>query len=584
MKLFPQVSLWLFFVIALLGCKPDYNEALSNTLVVRITADLKGLNPVLYRAGSSTRLMNLLIPTIVDFDPKTLAFAPVLIDSLPKEVVLPGENSDKVAYRFRFRKEAKWPDGSSITAKDYIFSLKVAFNRKIRGNSWTRVLSIIDKVITNPDDPKECTVVLKKKLANSLGYFAGFELLPEYHYDPNHLLAAFPLDDFVSIERFDKLWTAHPEITQFAQQFSQEKYIREPDGVVGAGPYRLAKWEVNDQIVLVKRKNYWADQLSPPSTLLVGYPDTIVYKIVADEVATKLKIKNKELDLVSNLSASDFIKFKKDPIIRENYNFFTPISQEFYVVILNTKSPKLDNNVRIALAKSIDVNQILEATVSGLGKRIISPLSPNSPYYHHGLEPIKKDIQAAKELLAQAGWRDNDHDGILEKEIHGKVVPLELTMVAGGTSPIGMSSAPIIKAEAAKVGIKVNILGTTNSEILSKLRSPKFEMALVRFITSPTDYMPYGSWHSDNAGLKGKNYSRYSSTEMDAIIDSLQMSQKQEEKKKAYLRFQENLYENQPVIFLFSPDKTIIVQKRWEPLITPIRPNFFENSFRLKKN
>ncbi|RTZ78891.1 MAG: hypothetical protein DSY98_06645, partial [SAR324 cluster bacterium] len=107
----------------------------------------------------------------------------------------------------------------------YIFSLKVAFNRKIRGNSWTRALSIIADVIPDKTDNRACRVVLKKDIANVIGYFAGFELLPEYNYDPQHLLAPYPLDDFLTVEAFDKLWTAHPEITQFANLFSTESFI-----------------------------------------------------------------------------------------------------------------------------------------------------------------------------------------------------------------------------------------------------------------------------------------------------------------------------------------------------------------------
>lgn len=572
---------FLLLVVGLAGCKPDVEQQSSNTLVVRISAELNGLNPVISRPVGSNRLMTQILPSLVDFDPKTLQMAPVLIEALPKKVELSGDNEGKVAYQFHFRKEAKWPNGSPITIKDYIFSLKVAFNRKIRGNSWTRPLAIIEGVIENPNDDKEGTVILTRDGESIMGYFAGFELLPEYQYDPNHLLQPFALKDFVGVENFDKLWTKHPEIAEFAQAFSQEKYVRSPDGVTGAGPYRLDDWVTNEQITLVKRANYWADNLKIP--LLDNFPDTIIYQIVADEVATVQKIKNVELDIVADMSPGQFVKLKQNPNVTKNYDFYTPVSQKFYLFLMNNQLPKLDKSVRNALARCIDLDQLLDVAAAGLGEKIISPLSPQSYYYHKGLKPIQKNLDKAKSLLAQAGWKDSNGDGTVEKEINGVAVPLEIDLLIGGTNSIARAIAPIFKSEAAKIGVKINVVSTNGREFMSKVRGPKFEMAIARFIASPTDYMPYGSWHSDNAGKKGKNYARYSSSQMDAVISQLQKASTTEAKQQAYTKFQEILYEDQPVLFLFSPVKTVIVQNRWEPVVAAIRPGYFENSFQLKK-
>ena len=578
MKAILRFSLWLL-VIGFFACKTDAGQSLSsNTIVIRTSTDFTGLNPVNQSGGTAIRIMKHILPSLVDFDPISMTYTPVLLDTLPEKL----NQSEKVAYSFSLRKEAKWPNGQPITINDYIFSLKVAFNRKIRGNAWTRALSIIDDVIVNKEDNRACTVILKKDIADAMGYFAGFELLPEYHYDPKHLLAPFPLKEFLTIESFDKLWTSNPEIVEFANDFSQEKYIRSPEGVVGAGPYRLERWESNTEIVLVKKKNYWADGLENVTLLLAGNPDTITYKIVADEVATSILIKNSELDVVPYLSTSEFIKLRENPSVAANYNFYTPSAQSTFLVLLNTQSPKLDKSVRNALARCIDLNQLIEVATSGLGKKIISPISSSSKYYNKNLKPIEKDVAVAKELLKEGGWVDADNDGILEKEMNGQTTRLEMDIIIG-SNPVGKVVGPIFKAAAGKIGIKINIVSVSGKEILGRLRSPKFEMAIVRFVTSPTDYVPYGSWHSDNAGQKGKNFTRFSSAKMDAVIDGLELATSFEQKKKLYDEFQEILYLEQPALFLFSPVKTIVVHNRWEPVISSIRPGYFENAFRLKK-
>ena len=577
MGVFFRFGFWLL-IFGLFACKTETHETSSNTLVVRIQSDLPGLNPVNHSGGNG-RIIKQILPSLVDFDPISGAFTPVLIEALPQKE----ENTQKIIYSFRFRDEARWPNGHPITVDDYIFSLKVAFNRKIRGNSWTRALSIIEDVILDKTDNRACRVVLKKDIANVIGYFAGFELLPEYNYDPQHLLAPYPLNDFLTVEAFDKLWTAHPEITQFANLFSTEKYIRDPEGVVGAGPYRLGSWTTNEQIVLVKRKKYWADDIENITPILVGYPDTIIYKIVEDNVATSLLIKNKKLDLIPDIPVGDFLKLKANPTVAKNYDFYTPGSATSYFVLMNTQSPKLDRYVRNALARCIDLNQIIDVATSGLGKKTTSLLSPQSPYYNHSLKPIDIDIEKAKELLDEGGWQDINSEGVRFKQIDGQIIPLELNIIIGLNSA-GKLVAPMLKSAAKKIGIKINIVSVNGREILSRLRSPKFEMAITGVSISPTEYNPHGSWHSTNANQKGKNFTRFSSKEMDKVIEDLQQATSAEEKKKLYNVFQKILYDEQPVLFLYSPVKAIIVQNRWEPLITSVRPGYFENAFRLKKN
>lgn len=578
MKIFFRFIFWLI-LLGFLACKTDPNESLANALVIRIKADLSGLNPVNHSGGNALRVMNNVLPSLVDFDPVSGEMVPLLIDELPKRHT----DTTKVVYSFRFRDEAKWPNGSPITVDDYIFSLKVAFNRKIRGNGWTRPLSIIQDVLVDSVDSRACTVVLKKDFANVVGYFAGFELLPAYHYDPKQLLKPYPLKQFLTVESFDKLWVGHPEITEFANSFSQEKYIRSPDGVVGAGPYRLAEWTSNEQIVLVKKENYWADGLVDITPILAGYPDTIIYKIVGDDVATSLLIKNAGVDVVPNINDVAFLKLKNDTDVSKKYNFYTPSSPKINMVLLNTQSPKLGKSVRNALARCIDLDQVIEVASSGLGAKVISPLGVKSVYYNRDLKPIEKNIEKAKELLANDGWMDANGDGILEKEINGQTIPLKLSLVVSANS-IGKLVVPILKKSAEKVGIRINVVAVESRETLSRLRSPKFEMAFVGITTPPTDYNPYGSWHSENAGKKGKNYTRFSSSKMDQVIEGLMVASTVDEKKILYKEFQEILYDEQPVLFLFSPVKKIIVKKRWEPMITSVRPGYFDNAFRLKKD
>ncbi len=572
---------WLILLLSFAACKPEEASQTSNTLTVRIKGSVEGFNPV--TSNKLSYIQKWIFPSLVNFDPESEKLAPVLIDSLPEKVTIDtGIYAGAPAYRFRFLDAAKWPNGSDITAKDYIFSLKVALNKGIKDNSLIRTYSpIIRDVLPAPKDNKSFIVVLQKEIINVTAYLGGFALLPAYHYDPKHLLDSFVLSDFV--KDFEQLKKKHPAILEFAKDFNSEKYIRDPKEIVGAGPYRLARWDANEQLILVKKENFWADKLPQKSVYITGNPDTLIYKIVPDEVATSLMLKNEQLDLVADMREEQFVKLKSNPTIAEKYNFFTPSSPGYYLILLNNRSPKLTKPVRKALAQCISLDQINQVATAGLGTKVVGLLSPNSPYYDHDLKPIKQDIAQAKKRLQEEGWTDSDHDGILDKTIHGKKTPLILKLLSANSTGVGQVVSPVIKEAAAKIGIKIVIQGASLKQIIGGLRSHDYDMALVRFVTSPADYMPYGSWHSDNAGKNGRNFTGYSSSRTDSVITALQEAHTTAKKKELYRQFQENIYEDQPVIFLFSPTKTLVVHKRWEPVVSSVRPGYFEGGFRLKK-
>ncbi len=570
----------ILFVLLLIRCKTDTIKTGSNTLIVKSAVEAAGLNPVISDDGPN-HLYAKLYTTLVNFDPTTTHLVPLLIDSLPRRVIIDtGIYKGDVAYQFTIRNEAKWTDGQPILIDDYVFSIKVALNRKIMKNKWLKSLSFIKDII--PLDTRSCQVILDQDRAKAAAYFAGFELLPAHHYDPNHFLKPFAIKRFVGAN-FDKLVAENEKIEQFAQEFTSEKYLRDPAYIMGAGPYKIVKWDFNDKIILTRKENYWGANLSNKYALLAAKPDTLIYKLVKDDISTVSYLKNKQLDLVTDLPADQFVKLKNDPNVNSLFDFYTPKTKDYYVIGLNNRLSKLSKPVRKAFAKCIDIDELIEVATEGLGKRVRSPINEMSPYFDTSLQLIKKNHQEAKELLEEDGWLDKDGDGILEKEINGKQVDLTLDFLCASSISISKTISPIIKKEAAKLGIKVNVVYENWGSIVQKLLNRQFDMALFRLSSPPFDYQPYSTWHSDNTGKNGRNHTGYSSPKMDSIIMNLENVKTDQERKKYYIQFQKLIVEDQPIVFLFYPVKTIIVNNQWKPLVSTVRPGYFENAFQLKK-
>lgn len=572
----------LFFTLALssVGCKPDVVTSSSNNLTIWLEEEPTDLNPVT-SIDAGVYLSNI-IPSLVNFDPKTLAFSPVLLDTLPSRIVLDtGQYKGMVAYEFHLLEQASWPDGSMVTTNDYIFSIKVAFNKQIVNNRWNRPLSFIKDVLSI--DSKMFLVVVEKDRPRMQGYIGGFELLPEYVYDPKYLLKKYPLQNFIDNTLFDKMWTDSPEIQEFVTQFSGESHHRSPSGVKGAGPYNVAEWKANQQIVLVKKKNYWGDAVKDKSIFLVGYPDTITYVLIKEELTAISELKNRHLDLVPNLTPEKFIELREDVDLAKDFQFFTANTKNSYMIAINNRKKKLNASVRQALGLSIDVDELIKTVSNGLAKRVIGPLGITSPYYHHELSTTKVDLAKAKEILAADGWTDSDGDGVLEKEIDGKIQPLELEFWAATGTNYSKEIAPILKQSLAKVGVKLNIHVVAWGLMLKEVRSQHFDMALIGMAPPPSDYAPYQSWHSDNTGKNGRNLTGYASSKVDSIIMSLNTATSTDEKKKLYFAFQEALEKDKPAIFLFTPQRPIIIHKHWKPYLTTMNPGYIPNAFQLIK-
>ncbi|MBK9014277.1 MAG: hypothetical protein IPM82_09360 [Saprospiraceae bacterium] len=84
---------------------------------------------------------------------------------------------------------------------------------------------------------------------------------------------------------------------------------------------------------------------------------------------------------------------------------------------------------------------------------------------------------------------------------------------------------------------------------------------------SPWQTIPKQLWHTDSAVPGGTNYSRFGNAASDALIDAIQNAPDEATRTKLYKDFQQLIYNEQPVIFLFSPQERIVLHQRFEPVV-----------------
>ncbi|HGY3717359.1 oligopeptide ABC transporter substrate-binding protein OppA [Citrobacter sp. Res13-Sevr-PEB04-36] len=289
------------------------------------------------------------------------------------------ENKDFKVWTFHLRKDAKWSDGSPVTAQDFVYS----WQRLANPNTASPYASYLQYGhIVNIDD-----IIAGKKPITDLGVKAiddhTFEVtLSEpvpYFYKLLVHSSVSPVPKAV-VEKFGDKWT-------------------QPANIVSNGSYKLKDWVVNERIVLERNTNYWDNA----KTVI----NQVTYLPISSEVTDVNRYRSGEIDMTyNNMPIELFQKLKKEI---PNEVHVDPYLCTYYYEINNQKPPFNDVRVRTALKMALD-RDIIVNKVKNQGDL---PAYSFTPPYTDGAKLVEpewfkwsqeKRNEEAKKLLAEAGF------------------------------------------------------------------------------------------------------------------------------------------------------------------------------------
>ncbi len=580
----------LLLLLVFPSCGPDQpaegeSQAVTfknndNIVRARLSAEPDRLNIMLSTNVYARAINEQIFLYLLHFDPQTLELTPQLAKSRPEiREITEGEYAGGMAYTFELLDEARWDDGSPITAKDMEFTLKVLFNPKVNAAHLRAYLDYIAGLETYPDNPRKFTVLTSRKYILGEAAVSNLPILPPQVYDPEGLMAPFTVEELAAPESAARLAKEAPALQQFADAFNSPKFSREKGFIAGPGPYEFVKWETGQEIVLQRKENWWGGQLAEQYPLLQAHPEKLIFRIISDPAATVTALKDQQVDVASQINAKDFVGLRENELATGLYEFHTPASMVYYYVGLNNKDPKLrDKRVRRALAHLVNVPELIDNLFYGLAERTVGPFHPTKPYYHKGLEPIPFSPEKARALLAEAGWEDSNGNGIVDKEIEGERVEMEIEYKIS-TTDFAENSALLFKDNARKAGINVHIVALEFTVLINDSKQRNYEMYSAAWGQDPTLDDPKQLWHTESDTPDGSNRVSFSSAEADRIIEEIRVTLDEKKRQQLYKEFQEIIYEEQPYIFLFVPLERIAISKRFEAKTSARRPGFFVNNF-----
>lgn len=523
----------IFIIVALLlilaGCGPsdktkvnspgDTKPAYGDIMVEGSIGDASNLIPILASDSSSHEIAGMIFNGLVKYD-KDINIVGDLAESWDI-------SPDGLVITFHLRKGVKWHDGQPFTAEDVLYTYQVTIDPKTPTAYAGDFLKVKKAEVL---DPHTFRVTYDQPFAPALMSW-GTAIYPK------HLLAG--------------------------KDISQSPLIRRP---IGTGPYKFKEWVTGQKIVLVSNPDYFEGR---------PYIDGFIMRIIPDMATMFLELRANGIDQMG-LTPLQYTRQTENSLFRRNFNKYRYLSFTYTYLGYNLKSPLfMDKRVRQALAHAIDKEAIISGVLLGLGKPATGPLKPGTWAYNPNLRTYPHDPAKARSLLAEAGWKDTDGDGILDKD--GK--PFSFELITNQGNEVRGKCAEIIQENLAKIGIDVKIRILEWAAFVNDFINQRRFDATILGWTIPMDPDLYDVWHSSKTRPGELNFISYDNSEVDDLLERGRGTFDQKERKKCYDRIQEILAEEQPYNFLFVPDALPIIHARFrgiEPAPIGIGYNFIK--------
>jgi peptide/nickel transport system substrate-binding protein len=335
---------------------------------------------------------------------------------------------------------------------------------------------------------------------------------------------------------------------------------------VGTGPYLFRQWKTGEKIELEANPNYFEGR---------PYTQKVLYRIIPDSATLFLELKSGGADW-TGLSPMQYQRQTDTEEFRENFRKYKYLSSGYTYLGFNLKDSRFrDKRVRQALAYAIDKEEIIKVVLLGLGVEATGPYKPDTWVYNPRVKRYPHDPERAKQLLAEAGWKDLDGDGIVEKD----GVPFRFTILTNQGNEERKMTAEIIQKRLETVGVKTEIrIAEWASFINFFIKNRRFETVLLGWSTGQDPDL-YEIWHSSKTLPDEFNFVSYQNPEVDRFIEEGRHTFDKKRRKAYYDRIQEILAEDVPYLFLYTPFSLPVIHARFkgiEPAPTGISYNFIK--------
>ena len=484
-----SILLIALFIYLLIGDMSDTSESGADPLILQygLTLEASGFDPHINSSAELGIVLRQVYDTLLYRHPETNEFVPGLAESWRV-------SSDGRTYEFALRQDIRFHDGTPFNA--------------------AAVAANLDRILSK-------TAPVSQKAQFLLGPYESHEIVSEYAIRIQLTQPYTPLLDGLS--QVYLAMASPAALTEYSRnryQFHQ----------VGTGPFRFIEYLPGNRIVLERWEEYaWAPSFFTP--LAEDVINKIVFRFYEDPPTRHIALQNGAAHVMGELPPLNAASLSEDDAIQ-----ILPTNipgQPLQFLIHTGSAPTNEIAVRQALLYATDRRAIAQLVYQGFPPIARGPLGSKTLYYdaHAGAE-YDYDPERARQLLADAGYRDDDNDGVLERE--GQPLQLEMVIPNWNFLP---DAAQLLQEQWRAVKIRLILQPVPGyAALLARIDEDDYHLApFNNFGPDPAMLADY--FHSEG----NRNWSRYVDATLDEILLRAGQSEDASERSELYARAQQSI-------------------------------------------
>ena len=442
----------------------------GGTFVAAISAQPDQLDPHQTTAYASFQVLENVYDTLVVPDPDDLTFEPSLATDWET-------SEDGLTWTFTLRDDVTFHDGSELDSADVVYTFRRIIDEELQ-NAY-RFATVED--IRAPD-ATTVEFVLSEPTPNLLdhvGSYKGVAILPEG-----------------AAEELDLATEAN-----------------------GTGPFQLEGMSA-DSITLTAFDDYWGEG---PGV------DEVRFRFISEPTTALTALQTGEVHWTDNIPPQRVEELEGSGDVTVE----TVPSVDYWYMAVNFAKPPFDQaEVREAIALALDREAIADAAQFGLA-RVNQTAIPEESFWYHDYAPYERDVDAARDLLAEAGVED-----------------LTMGLMVTDEYPETIEVAQVIAANLDEVGITVDIQTEQFSTWLDRQGAGDFDAFLLGWLGNLD---PYGYYHSQHVCEGENNYQGYCDPETDELLERAATEADEDAHKELYDEAAERIVDANSYIYLYNP-------------------------------
>ncbi len=418
-------------------------------------------------------------------------------------------SEDGLVYTFKLRDDVKFHNGRRMTADDVIYSYNRIMDPKLASSAALYV-----KGIKGAADVQ----------AGNADTISGLKKIDDFTLE---ITLEHPIDLGYQLYKIETAIVPKEVVAAKGDAFGTAP--------VGCGPFKFVKWVKGSEIVLEKFEDYF--EPGKP------YIDKLVYKIMPEGSARDMAFRAKELD-ANLVGGAQYAVYQKDPKISKHMIEVAEMYTRHMGFNLNYK-PLADKRVRQAINHALNAELIIKKLIKNKAFKATSFLPTSSPGFDPELAPYDYNLEKAKALMAEAGYKDG----------------FDLEVIGTNSQAYGVRVVEAIIPFLKKINIRVTPQQLEGGNLSQRLQNGDYQAYIWSIESGPDPLAAMERFHSTTRPSSG-NYMAYASPAFDTLIDQAKLT-RDPAKRLALVKASDRLFHEDAPMWFFNYNKAIIAYQPW---------------------